>query len=413
MASRPRTVSLSIGQSDWKPCAIMCAPPMPWMRASCRCGRNPDSSLAASTSPDGSPATMAIETPARAPAAPMPAPAWMPPSLSADDATGRRIDEQAHVADLLGRRRRGLFFGHQRDLGLFQRHAGAVDQFVGGADAVDLLAREAAPFEALDVDAVGLRRIAVQEHIRRHVLRQAGAHADEGVRADLAELVHVGEAAHDDPVADFDVAGQLRVVREDGVAADLAIVRQVDVGRDPVVVAEPRHAGVLHGADVEGAEFADGVAVADFQARRLALPLHVLRRGADGRELEELVVLADGRVAFDDDVRADDGAGADAHVRADDRIRPDFNVVAELRLRVDDGGGMYRRHDYFPAGWLASSALRMVYIKSASTATLPSTLPTALYFQMPRETRRISTFITSWSPGSTGRLKRALSMPTK
>ena len=55
----------------------------------------------------------------------------------------------------------------------------------------------------------------------------------------------------------------------------------------------------------------------------------------------------------------------------------------------------------------------MVHISSASSATLPSTEPTALYFQMPRETRRISTSIFSWSPGSTGRLKRALSMPTK
>src|SRR5471032_1662390 len=371
---------------------------MPWMRASGSCGRNPDSSRAASTSPDGSPATTAIETGL---------------AMSADDATGRRIEEQAHVADLLGRRRRGLLFGEQRGLGLFQRQAGTVDQLVGGADAVDLLAREAAPLQALDVDAVGLRRIAVQEHERRHVLRQAGAHADEGVRADLAELVHIGEAAHDDPVADFDVAGQLRVVREDRVAADLAVVRQVDVGRDPVVVAEPRHADVLHGAGVEGAEFADRVAVADFQTGRLAVPFLVLRRGADRRELEELVVAADGRVAFDDHVRADHRAGGYGHVRADDRIRADFNAGVELRLRVDDGGGMYRRHDYFPAGWLASSALLMVHIKSASTATLPSTLPTALYFQMPRETRRISTFITSWSPGSTGRLKRALSMPTK
>ena len=55
----------------------------------------------------------------------------------------------------------------------------------------------------------------------------------------------------------------------------------------------------------------------------------------------------------------------------------------------------------------------MVHINSASTATLPSTVPTALYFQMPRAMRRISTSIFNWSPGSTGRLKRALSMPTK
>ena len=38
------------------------------------------------------------------------------------------------------------------------------------------------------------------------------------------------------------VAGELRVVREHGVVADLAVVRDVDVGHDPVVVADARDA---------------------------------------------------------------------------------------------------------------------------------------------------------------------------
>ena len=48
-----------------------------------------------------------------------------------------------------------------------------------------------------------------------------------------------------DPVADVHVAGELRVVGEDGVVADLAVVREVHVGHDPVVVADAGDAAVL------------------------------------------------------------------------------------------------------------------------------------------------------------------------
>src|SRR5450830_10021 len=399
-SNNPRTVIVSMGQCDSKPCAIICGPPMPWKRASGRCRRRPDSSRPASRSPDISPATTAIS-------------AML--VTSADDATAGRIEEGAEGAQVLGRVRRGQFLLQQRHLGFFQGQAGAVQGLVGRAQGVDLLAREAAPLQAFDIDAVGLGRIPVEQHEGRHVLRQAGAHADKGVGADLAELVHVGVAAHDDPVADLHVPGHLGIVREDCVAAHHAVVRQVDVGRNPVVVAQLRHALVLHRAQVEGAEFAHRVAVAHFQAGRLAVPLLVLRWRADRRELEELVVAADGRMAFDDDVRADPGTVADDDVRTHDRVRADLDALAQLGFGVDDGAGVDGCHACLRCGDYdaASAVLRMVHISSASTATWPSTLPTALYFQMPREVRRISTSIFSWSPGPTGRLKRALSMPTK
>ena len=71
------------------------------------------------------------------------------------------------------------------------------------ADVADLLGRVAAPLQALGVDAVRLGRPADGHDERRHVARHRGVVGDERVRADLAELVHAGEAAHVHPVADL------------------------------------------------------------------------------------------------------------------------------------------------------------------------------------------------------------------
>src|SRR4051812_443883 len=110
---------------------------MPWKRASGRCGRSPDNRRAASMSPEGSPATTASDSGDRSGCV-----------MSADDATAGDAEEFAHRTNLLGGGRRGLLLGQQRGLGLFQGQAGAVNQLVGGTDAVDLLARETAPLQA-------------------------------------------------------------------------------------------------------------------------------------------------------------------------------------------------------------------------------------------------------------------------
>jgi hypothetical protein len=55
----------------------------------------------------------------------------------------------------------------------------------------------------------------------------------------------------------------------------------------------------------------------------------------------------------------------------------------------------------------------MASIISASTASSPSTNARALNFQMLAFMRATSTSRISWSPGPTGRLKRAPSMPAK
>ncbi len=156
------------------------------------------------------------------------------------------------------------------------------------------------------------------------------------MRADPAELVRPREAAADNPVADMNMAGQRRVVGHDRVAADDAVVRDVHVGHDPVVVTHDRFTPVLGRAAAERAEFADRIAVADHEARRLAGVFLVLRIVADRGELVDAVVLADTRRPVDDDVAADARTGTDLDVIADDRVRTDFDVGGNICAAGDD-----------------------------------------------------------------------------
>ncbi len=52
---------------------------------------------------------------------------------------------------------------------------------------------------------------------------------------DGAELMHAGQPAQDGPVAYPHMPAQLHAVGQDGVVADMAIMRNVHIGHDPVV----------------------------------------------------------------------------------------------------------------------------------------------------------------------------------
>ncbi len=90
------------------------------------------------------------------------------------------------------------------------------------------------------------------------------------------------------------------------------------------------HAAILHRAQVEGAELADGVAVADLQTGRLAGVFLVLRHFAQRTELEDAVIAADTGMAPDHAMRTDDRVVPDLDVRTDDRIGADSTPLAIL-----------------------------------------------------------------------------------
>ena len=55
---------------------------------------------------------------------------------------------------------------------------------------------------------------------RRHIARHHGVVREEGVIADLRELMDGGQSAHDHPVAELDVAAERRAIRHHDLIAE-------------------------------------------------------------------------------------------------------------------------------------------------------------------------------------------------
>jgi len=159
--------------------------------------------------------------------------------------------------------------------------------------------------------------------------------------ADAAKLVHQRKAAQNSVVTNRHVTGQAGAIGENRSIADLAVMRQMAIGHDEIVMAEPRHTTARHGSTIESAVLPDDVPVADLKPGGFAFITQMLRRIAQGRELVNFIVPADTRRPVDDDMRTDPGVVTDLHARTDDAEGADMNVFPDFRARVDDGLGMY------------------------------------------------------------------------
>src|SRR6185437_109330 len=171
------------------------------------------------------------------------------------------VDEIAERANVFS----GFGLFGERGARFIQLLVGHVKGTVRALDGANALAVEPAPLQAFRVHAARHRELAGDIDEGRHVTVDRREHRGERVRADLAELVHARESAQHNVVADFDMARERGIVGEDGVAADVAVVRNVRVGHDPVVVADAGGVAAFGGAAVDRDEFMEGVAVADLE----------------------------------------------------------------------------------------------------------------------------------------------------
>src|SRR5690606_32142393 len=190
------------------------------------------------------------------------------------------------------------------------------------------------------------------------------------------------------------------------VAGYLAIVRNVHVGHDPVVVAHAGYTHVLRRARIDGDVLAHHVAVADLESGGLALVLLILRHAADRAKAVKDVVAADGGLPVYDAMRPHLAACPDAHARPHDTVGAHRDIVGQLGLGRHNGGGM-------DAPGHQSSRARMAHMSLAAATSWPSTVAHALYLHMVRLRRSAETSSRSWSPGTTGLRKRAPSTPTR
>src|SRR5690606_14575783 len=121
---------------------------------------------------------------------------------------------------------------------------------------------------------------------------------------------------------------------------NLAIMGNVYIGHDPVVVAYPGYADVLRRAGVDGDVFADHIAVADFQPGRLTLVFFILRHTPDGAKPIEDIIFAYGGIAIQDAMWPYLRARPNAHARSHNTVCAYRNVVGQFGLGRHNGGGM-------------------------------------------------------------------------
>ena len=117
----------------------------------------------------------------------------------------------------------------------------------------------------------------------------------------------------------------------------MAIVRNVRVGHEHVVVADLGDAAAPLGASMNRHEFAKHVAIADDQFRRLAMELQILRNQPDRRQRKDLVPVSDFRWTLDDCRCADAAITAKPHMLPDHRVRTDHAASADDGVGMDDG----------------------------------------------------------------------------
>ena len=205
----------------------------------------------------------------------------------------------------------------------------------------DAVFGETAALEAGGVQSIGVRVAGGNGFGKgKHVAGDGSAAADEGMRTDANEMVHRTKRAHRRPFFDDDMASQSRGVGQDDVVADHAIMRNVAVGHDERAIADAGEASTLGGAAIDGDKFADGVVVADFEARRFAFVTQVLRGESDRRKRKKAIARADFRGPFDGNMGYEFAILTEFNVRADGAIGADFAGPGNLGSAIENGCGM-------------------------------------------------------------------------
>src|SRR5439155_8717426 len=190
------------------------------------------------------------------------------------------------------------------------------------------------------------------------------------------------------------------------VLAQRAVVGHVRVGHEHAVAADAGRGPGL-GGEVRSHVLADLGGFADFEERGLgARVLEILRRAPQHGAVMDAAAVPDPGPAGQQRVAADRDAVADANVRADHGPRSDVDAGSDLCALVHERRGMdHRAHGARRSTTVASSS-------ASATSWLPTYASPRIFEVAPLSLRSVSSK-RSWSPGVTGRRKRAPSMPMK
>src|ERR1700733_7062582 len=125
--------------------------------------------------------------------------------------------------------------------------------------------RELAALHADDVETFEAGVLTVDQAERNHVAANPADSADHHLRPDPRKLMHRGQTADENEIADLAMPPQRRRGRENHVIADLAIVTDMAAVHEVAAVADAGDAAASRAPGIHGHRFPDRAALADLK----------------------------------------------------------------------------------------------------------------------------------------------------
>src|SRR6266403_1380257 len=205
-------------------------------------------------------------------------------------------------------------------------------------------ARELATLHADDVETLEAGILAVDEAERDHVAADAADAADHHLRPDPGELMHCGQPAYENKIADLAVAAERGRGRKDNVIADFAVMTDMAAVHEISAITDASNAASTDGAGVHGHLFPDGAGPADLKPGEFAAIAQRLRRRAERNKWINRAAVADRGLRRDVHVRDQLAVRADDDVRADDAVGTDRCALADHSAILYPRGGIDPAH---------------------------------------------------------------------
>ena len=162
----------------------------------------------------------------------------------------------------------------------------------------------AAALQAFGVNAIRLSLMARGNNLGRNIFEYTGTDRRDAMRAYHAKLMHRGKAPENGVIAHMHMPRERSVIGKNSVVANLAVMRDMTVGHNPIIVAYLSHADVLRGAAIQCAKFADDIPLANFQTGGLARIFFILRNFPYRGELKNFVLPTNARMPGNHGMRA-------------------------------------------------------------------------------------------------------------
>ena len=173
---------------------------------------------------------------------------------------------------------------------------------MGRGEAINRFGREVSPFECHDVDAARMGGNSFGQHVRRYIVQCATEPGQETIAAYGDKVMHCTTTRDGRIILHMNMTSKQSAVGDDNIVAELAIVGNVHVSHQEVVVADAGDPVFFDGAPIDGYTFAEGIPVAYLNASVSTGVTDILRFGSQDNVGIEQIISANGDVSHDGDI---------------------------------------------------------------------------------------------------------------